>query len=476
MNPKRSEHRPFFLRTLALLACALYTWHATAQMQEVLTFEAFKELLGNHPSLRIAALSVEKGNQTLTKAKGSFDPKVSGFYQNKLFQGIDYYNHTSIKVDIPLRAPLLVTSGFENSSGAFFNPEEKTPNGGLINAGIAVPLGQGLITDNNRTELRQAKAYQRYALIEQNVLIQRLRHDAFQQYWTWWMSRQILDIHREWVAIAEQRLSDTRSRFSAGDIASIDTLETSIQVQNRKQKLQAAQAKWNKESLDLTSHLWKKNEQDYLPLESLGNTLPQRDVVYENALSNTRILADRTNRIYTTNPELLKYEPLLEQLRAEERWKKEMMKPIVNVQYNALNKATDPVDQLMTFNNYKWGAQVSWPVLMRKAKGDLGITRVKIEETELESVQKRTTLRNKALAAIQQLELLRQQFAILSSNVNSMKRLLDAEREKFNSGESSVFLINTREQQLFDLRIQETEVAAQLKLQEIEVQFLFGEL
>lgn len=113
---------------------------------------------------------------------------------------------------------------------------------------------------------------------------------------------------------------------------------------------------------------------------------------------------------------------------------------------------------------------------MRKAKGDLGITRVKIEETELEATQKRTTLRNKALAAIQQLELLRSQLEILTSNVNNMQRLLDAEREKFNSGESSVFLINTREQQLFDLRVQQTEVAAQLKLQEIEVQFLFGEL
>jgi hypothetical protein len=57
-----------------------------------------------------------------------------------------------------------------------------------------------------------------------------------------------------------------------------------------------------------------------------------------------------------------------------------------------------------------------------------------------------------------------------------MQRLLDAEREKFNSGESSVFLINTREQQLFDLRVQETEIATQLKLQEIEIQYLLGDL
>jgi hypothetical protein len=45
-----------------------------------------------------------------------------------------------------------------------------------------------------------------------------------------------------------------------------------------------------------------------------------------------------------------------------------------------------------------------------------------------------------------------------------MEILLEAERDKFNSGESSVFLINVREQQLFDLRMQEVEVSFQLRL------------
>lgn len=332
------------------------------------------------------------------------------------------------------------------------------------------------MTDKGRTELKQAQAYQRYSLIEQNRLIQELRYGAFQQYWEWWMSNSVLDVHREWLSIAEQRLSDTRSRFLAGDIASIDTLETAIQVQNRRQKLQAAQAKWNKESLDLPSHLWEENERNFMPIESLKNTVPQKEVVFNTALNNTNVLADRTRTIENFSPEILKFTPMIEELRAEERLKREMMKPVVNFQYNALNEATTPADQMLTLNNYKWGAQISWPILMRKAKGELGITRIKIEELELEAVQKTTILRNKALASVQQLDLLRQQLQNVSANVNSMQRLLDAEREKFNSGESSVFLINTREQQLFDLRIQETEISTQLKLQEIELQFLFGEL
>ena len=476
MNPTRRNNLRVSTKLIALLVSASFTWKMHAQSQETLTFDAFKEMLNNHPALRVANLSVEKGEQELTKARGAFDPKISATHQNKFFKSTEYYNQTYIGVDVPLRAPLMLKSSFENANGTYVSPEETTPNGGLLNAGIAVPLGQGLITDKGRTEMRQAEAYQRYSVIEQNRLIQDLRYEAYRQYWEWWMGGKVLDINREWVSIAEQRLADTKNRFLAGDIASVDTLETAIQVQNRKQKYQSAEAKWAKESLDLTSQLWQENELNFVPIESIKNTVPQKEISFDEALMNVNVLSDRTNSVSTTNPQLLKFIPMLEQLRAEERWKKEQMKPVVNLQYNALNQATSPADDMLTMNNYKWGAQLSWPIFMRKAKGDLGLTRVKIEELELEALQKTTVIRNKALASIRQLELLRLQLANVSGNVNNMQRLLDAEREKFNSGESSVFLINTREQQLFDLRVQETEISTQLKLQEIEILYLLGTL
>jgi len=476
MTTRKRNNHSVHIKLIAILVSASCSWKIHAQSEEVLTYDAFKVMLNNHPALRMADLSVEKGQQELTKAKGAFDPKISATHQNKFFKSTEYYNQTYVGVDVPLRAPLILKSSFENANGTYVSPDETTPNGGLLNAGIAVPLGQGLITDKSRTEMRQAQAYQRYSVIEQNRLTQELRYDAYKQYWEWWMTRRVLDIHREWVAIAEQRLTDTKNRFLAGDIASVDTLETAIQLQNRKQKYQSAEAKWAKESFDLTSHLWEENEQNFIPLESIKNTVPQKEMLFDEALINTNVLTDRTNSLASTNPQLLKFIPMLEQLRAEERWKKELMKPVVNLQYNAISEATEPASDILMLNNYKWGAQISWPILMRKAKGELGITRIKIEELELEALQKTTVIRNKALAAIRQLELLRLQLTNVASNVSNMQRLLDAEREKFNSGESSVFLINTREQQLFDLRVQEAEISTQLKIQEIEILYLLGTL
>jgi outer membrane protein TolC len=150
------------------------------------------------------------------------------------------------------------------------------------------------------------------------------------------------------------------------------------------------------------------------------------------------------------------------------------------VRKNAGNaRPTEPTagaSDLISSNNYKWGAQLAWPILMRKAKGELELTRIKIRETELEAEVKIAGTRNKALGLIQNLTLLRSQLATVQSNVRNMEILLDAERDKFNSGESSVFLINVREQQLFDLRMQEVEVSFQLKITELELLYLLGEL
>jgi outer membrane protein TolC len=369
----------------------------------------------------------------------------------------------------------VIKSLYENADGAYFNPEETTPNGGLLSVGVAVPLGQGLVTDKSRTELRQAEAYVEYAKLQRAVITQEFLRDAYKQYWLWWMNRRMLDLSNDWVGIAANRLEITRQRFALGDIASIDTLETFIQLQQRTQKAYAAGTKVNKEQQELRAFLWSINESgEYALLEN--EVRPQREITFEGTSDNIPVLTSKAMDIVNRNPELMSYAPVFDRLRAEERWKKESMKPIFNVQYNALSEPTGGLEDVVTGNNYKWGAQLSWPILMRKAKSELELTRIKIQETELEADVKIASTRNKALASIQNLGLLRNQLSTLQSNVRNMETLLDAERDKFNSGESSVFLINVREQQLFDLRMQEVEASYHLKVTELELLYLLGEL
>lgn len=463
------------LQSVCVLVASLGLQTVSAQTEPVLTFEEFRLLMKSHPKVAYAGLAEERGTQELTRAKGAFDPRLSGNYQYKFFKGTEYYNQSAIGLDVPLRAPVTIKSLYENADGAYFNPEETTPNSGLLSVGVAVPLGQGLITDKARTELRQAEAFVVFSKLQRAAITQELLHDAYKQYWLWWMSRSVLDISNDWVSIAANRLEITKQRFSLGDVASIDTLETFIQLQQRIQKAYAAGTKVNKEQQELRAFLWSLTASgDYALLESAVR--PQREIRFDGAIENTPVLTSKAMDIVNRNPELMSYAPVFDRLRAEERWKKESLKPIVNVQYNALTEPTAGASDVISSNNYKWGAQLAWPIFMRKAKGELELTRIKIQETTLEADVKIATTRNKAMAAIQNLGLFRSQLATLQGNVRNMETLLEAEREKFNSGESSVFLINVREQQLFDLRLQEVEASYQLKVTELELLYLLGEL
>jgi len=474
MQRKKNSTSP--ARSIALALSVAIAPAAFAQEKNIIDFESFKVMMNNHPKARYAQLAEEKGERELTRAKGAFDPKIAGNYKYKFFNGTEYYNQTGVGVEIPLRAPVAIKSNYENANGAYYNPEETTPNGGLVSVGLAVPLAQGLVTDRRRTAMRQAEAYVEYSKLERKRIRQELLRDAYSQYWLWWMTEQQYALNTEWKGIAADRLNLTRERFVHGDIASIDTLETFIQLQQRVQKETGAQSKVVKEELQFRTYLWNQDDAGEFNLIVTNNAVPQSEIIFDVALLSTAVLEAKAQSIAERNPELLRYAPVFDQLRAEERWKKEAMKPIVNVQYNAIAEPTAGSSSVFASNNYKWGTQLAWPIFMRKAKGELQLTRIKIEETEIEAELKKASIQNKALTSIQQITLLQSQLSNTRGNIQNMRLLLDAEREKFNAGESSVFLINMREQQLFDLRLQEIEISAQLKLAEIDLLYLLGEL
>ncbi|MER3328336.1 MAG: TolC family protein, partial [Candidatus Kapaibacterium sp.] len=88
----------------------------------------------------------------------------------------------------------------------------------------------------------------------------------------------------------------------------------------------------------------------------------------------------------------------------------------------------------------------SMPLLFRSERGELEINELKIKETELDLVNKENNLKNKQKSNIETLEILNNQLVIVEENVNRYKQLLEFEREKFDIGESSVFLINKRQE------------------------------
>ncbi|EPR73970.1 Multidrug efflux protein, outer membrane component [Winogradskyella psychrotolerans RS-3] len=141
----------------------------------------------------------------------------------------------------------------------------------------------------------------------------------------------------------------------------------------------------------------------------------------------------------------------LDYLDIERRYKAEQLKPKIKLKYNFLTETFGGLQQFgFLENNYKFGIQVATPLLLRKERGDLGITRTKIVDVNYKRDLKFEQLSAKLRKVFNEYEVLSRQLNIFSQNIQGLESLLKGERIKFDLGESSLFLINARETSLFD--------------------------
>jgi hypothetical protein len=133
-----------------------------------------------------------------------------------------------------------------------------------------------------------------------------------------------------------------------------------------------------------------------------------------------------------------------------------------------LNKdLSEGLPSYFSTNNYKWGAEFSMPLFLREARGDLKVQRIKIEENNLNTEWKKNQLEQKTLALeVAYTNTLSQQ-ELADSNAKLYERLLQAENTKLFNGESSLFLVNQRENSYFENAIKALELDR--KVQQVRI-------
>jgi outer membrane protein TolC len=131
-----------------------------------------------------------------------------------------------------------------------------------------------------------------------------------------------------------------------------------------------------------------------------------------------------------------------------------MLKPILNLKYNAIN---EPVGNNLIANyslqNYTWGLDFAIPILLRKERAGVKIAELKLQDMNFALDYKRALILMKAQASINEWQIMTEQLTMYQRNLTDINRLLTAERSLFDNGESSVFLVNTREMVLVNAQI-----------------------
>ncbi|BDD12594.1 transporter (plasmid) [Fulvitalea axinellae] len=433
---------------------------AESKNDDEFTFVDFmKKVKADHPLALVSQGQVELGKAALMKARGGFDPKASFGISQKYFGGQSYYNVLDGGLKVPVWFGAQINAGIEQGEGDYVNPESYTPDAGLYYAEMSIPVGRGLFTDERRTALRKARFYTSYTEEERLALVNNLLYNAGKAYWQWFYAYHALMVREESKSLAENRLEAIRRKVNAGDKPAIDTLKALIQVQSRQMDLEQATADLYEASQYLSTFLWAKG---VVPLELGENIKPSGSDEIHGQIAEDETTTD-IETLLAEHPELRQKQLELDMLKTDRRLKKEMLKPQLDLKYRLLSEAVeDPENKYdFGFDNYKWGLKFGIPIFLRKERADLRKNRVKIEQAKLKIEDKRVSLLAKARTAWKRSEISARQVGLFSDALDNYRLLMNAELRLYDSGESSLFLVNTRELHYFDARIKLLKTVAE---------------
>ena len=423
-------------------------------ISEAFSFEAYLGYVKkHHPLVKQANLTLNIGEANLLKARGSFDPKIEVDYNTKEFKNTEYYNELNATFKVPVWYGIELKGNFENNTGDFLDPSMTVPEEGLYSAGVSVSLAQGLLMNDRMATLKKAKFFKEQTKVDRDLLVNEILYEASIAYFNWLQAYNEEQIYTNFLDNASRRLKAVKQSYTAGDKAAIDTLEAKITAQNWLLGYETAKLKRQKAGLQASTFLWLEG----VPLEFEVSVIPElpTEAILNSSLSLDIISAD--SLVLSDHPKLRSLDYKMESLKVDRRLKSNKLLPKIDVQYNFL--ASDYEQQyLFNTSNYKAMVNFSMPIFLRKERGDLKLAKLKLQDINYEITSSSLAIRNKITAVKTEILSLNDQQKIVQNIVQDYTVLLNGEERKFFLGESSLFLINSREQSLITSQLKENEI------------------
>ncbi|WJJ97836.1 TolC family protein [Algibacter luteus] len=407
-----------------------------------------------HPIVKQANLTINESEAKLMKARGAFDPKLEVDFDRKTFKNTEYYDKLNASFKIPTWFGIELKGNFEENTGDFLNPEAFVPEDGLYSAGISVPVARGLLTNQRMAMLRQSRLYVKQAQADRQLLVNNILYNATVTYFNWLKTYNEKLVYEDFLSNAEMRFNGIKKSFEVGDKPAIDTLEARIALNNRKLNLEKSRIKYIKSSLELSNFLWLN---DNTPVEITDRIIPDVNTFESiDATLNTSALNVENYEI-SNHPKLLSLDYKYQSLNIEKRLKLNNLLPQIDLQYNFLSQ-TPEVARSFSTSAYKSGVNINFPLFLRRERGDLKLAKIKIQDTKFEIQNTKVNLKNKIDALTMELDSYILQNDLTVTIVNDYSIMLSAEERKFFLGESSLFIVNSREAKLIDAKLKAIEL------------------
>ncbi|HEY9758179.1 MAG TPA: TolC family protein [Oculatellaceae cyanobacterium] len=419
----------------------------------------------NFPGLAGAEDQRRIANSSVLEKKGIFDPLFStenGYtrMQNTSRIGADkfvLFNYP--KFELPFQSGVRAFAQYRYNPNSAQSPYIETGEGGEYSAGILVPLLRGLFVNEQSVALKEAKlgtelATQTYFLTRLDTLVR-----AGVSYWSWVGSKQKSDVSAQILRLSNTIAGIARQQEQNGDLARIYVTEAEEDIARRDADMSQARRDFQRNSFKLSTLLFDIGGIP-LPIPSEENVPEEIPLPAEISTTQTEhhiMLALRGR------PELKAIDVQKDIAKVELKLAQNQLLPVANAVYTeGYDTGKNGIG-----NVYRGQITISEPLLLRTARGKVAGAKLRLDKLAKERQAEEQRIRNEVLDAISAINLAFQKSQALEQQVAKADQVYQGERERFQIGDSTVFLVAERERQLNE---------AKIRLIDAEVEYHLGVL
>lgn len=402
-----------------------------------------------YPPLLAASQKVNAAQGNLLSAQGNFDIKVKAKGE---YDPLGFYDAAKADLMIEQATPLWglrVFGGYRYGTDfPIYAAKSVTGEAGEARVGLTLPLWRDGPIDAGRLGIRLAELGVDMASLEFEMKRLEAYQKASKAYFKWVAAGLKLQIDRGMLRFAEARQSFVERRVNQGALAAIELLDNRRLVVSRQERVATQEGELARATLNVSLFLRDTEGRVQRPTaESLPDTFP--DVHTPSASLMRQAIAQGLD----ARPELARLKQVKKSLVAQLDFHENQRAPAVDLQVVASKDFGDkasygPDPAFGTKGETELGLSLSlaWPVQQRKARGKAAATQAKLRQLELERGFLSDAIEVQIRDAYARL-LAAQRRTTLAMEAYGLNRQLEsAERRKLALGQSTILVINLREE------------------------------
>lgn len=448
------------MKKFELVALLFFVIPLPGKCEVLVLSEVLNSVDRSYPLISAAKQDVEKSQADYFSAKGGFDPLLKAAIQDT---SLGYYKNTyydlAVEQPTPLWGTKLIT-GYRKGTGNFpvYDTRFQTFDEGEARVGLELPILKGGLTDERRTRIQTNEMGVQIARQSLDSKKLEIKREVTKKYWDWVAAGKKLGVSEDLLNIALQRDQALVKRVQKGDAAQIDQTDNQRAVLQRQAAIIAAERSLQKSAIDLSLYYRDPEGKPKIPLKE---QLPDHFPDYQNDDGINPTL-NQLDEISLKHPDAQALTLQIEQLNYEQALARNMILPKLDLNVSfvkdfGVNPGTSYIPPSSYPYEFKVSVQFEVPLFLRSARGKS--ESVFFNQQKVEFVQSLTLDRLKALIldASQAITAARGRIEFAKQEVEVSKRLEEGERKKYQHGDSSLLIINLREQITRDAMFKEIE-------------------